>query len=62
MKRQIHTLHSYGRKLLKISPVSAYPSDFQNYLNLSIKNNPELKNEILQYFLQHANFYKSPFD
>ena len=62
MGRQIHTFHSYGWKLLKIQPDSAYLSDFQNYLNLSIKNNPELKNEILQYFLQHANFYKSPFD
>jgi len=62
MERQIHTFHSYGWKLLKIQPDSARLSDFQNYLNLSIKNNPELKNEMLKYFLQHANYYKSPFD
>ena len=37
MKRQIHTFHSYGWKLLKIKSYSSYQSDFQNYLNLSIK-------------------------
>ena len=62
MERQIHTFHSYGWKLLKIKSYSSQQSDFQNYLNLSIKNNPKLKNEILQYFLRYANFYKSPFD
>ena len=60
-KGQIHTFHSYGYKVVKTPVSESFESDFQNYLNLSIKNSSKLKKEIFNYFLEYANYYKSPF-